>query len=156
MDESPPLETQEKEVPRWVQVPSGVAIGLFTLLCGYASLSLLLAPPKQNPALGYAFGLLLLFGCFWVFEKCLRLLTGRKNQGGLMAPKTLRRLSWWFLILPVAGLFTGYYRRMGVLAIIQAMIYPLTFLGLRALARNRQAKDAGSGNTVSTSPDRLS
>jgi len=67
------------------------------------------------------------------------LLTGRKNRGGLMTPGTLRVVSFFFLIFPVAGLFTGYYRKMGLVAIFQAVMYFFAFLGLRALARKREA-----------------
>ena len=109
MDELRALGTRDKEIPRWVQVAAGLILGLFTLLCGFAALSLVLAPDKESPALSVASGLGLLFGCFWVFEKCIRLLAGRKNRGGLMAPKTLRVVSLFFLALPVAGLFSGYY-----------------------------------------------
>jgi hypothetical protein len=44
------------------------------------------------------------------------------------------------LVLPIAGLFTGYYREMGAVAILQAVMYFFGFLGLRALARKREAK----------------
>src|ERR1700730_13853205 len=130
-------ETPEKEVPRWVQVVAGLVLALLTLLCGFASVTMLIVPNEKNPILTVVVGLILLLGCLWVFEKCFRLLTGRKNQGGLMAPNTLRVVSFFFLALPVAGIFTGYYRRMGPVAIFQAVMYFFSFLGLRALARKR-------------------
>src|SRR5882757_6281421 len=132
--ELPNLESQEKEVPRWVQVPAGLVLGLLTLLCGYASLVLLLDANQKAPVVAPVIGFVLLLGCFWVLEKCFRLLTGRKNRGGLMTPGTLRVVSFFFLIFPVAGLFTGYYRKMGPVAIFQAVMYFFAFLGLRALA----------------------
>ena len=140
--ELPQFEHQERELPRWVQVPVGLVLGLFTLLCGLASLSLLLVPNKQSPVLAVVVGLVLLLGCLWVLEKCFRLLTGRKRKGGLMTPNTLRVVSFFMLVLPVAGLFTGYYREMGALAIFQAVMYFFGFLGLRALARKREAKES--------------
>jgi len=147
-DELPNLESQEKEVPRWVQVPAGLVLGLLTLLCGYASLVLLLDANQKEPVVAAVVGFVLLLGCFWVLEKCFRLLTGRKNRGGLMTPGTLRVLSFFFLALPVAGIFTGYYRRMGLIAIFQAVMYFFSFLGLRALARKREA----SGVSNETKP----
>lgn len=135
----PSLEPQEKELPRWIRVPAGLVLGLFTLLCGFASLSLLLVPNKQAPVLAVIVGLVLILGCLWIIEKCFRLITGRKNRGGLMSPNTLRILSFFLLILPIVGLFTGYYREMGAIAIFQAVMYFFGFLGLRALARKRQA-----------------
>lgn len=139
MDELPPFEERETEIPRWVQVPIGLVLGFFTLFCGVASLALLLVPHKQSPILAIIVGLILLLGCFWVLEKCFRLLTSRKKQGGLMSPMTLRVVSFFFLLLPVAGLFTGYYREMGPVAIFQAVMYFFGFLGLRALAGKREA-----------------
>jgi uncharacterized membrane protein len=138
MEELPPIEDHERELPRWVQVPIGLVLGLFTLLCGVASLSLLLVPNKQSPILAIVVGLILLLGCFWVLEKCFRLLTGRKRQDGLLSPMTLRVVSFFLLVFPIAGLFTGYYREMGPVAIFQAVMYVFGFFGLRALARKRQ------------------
>jgi hypothetical protein len=57
-----------------------------------------------------------------------------------MTPNTLRVVSFVMLVLPVAGLFTGYYREMGAVAIFQAVMYFFGFLGLRGLARKREAK----------------
>src|SRR6202035_2578796 len=122
-DELPVLEVGEKEIPRWIQVPIALVLGLLTLLCGFASVILLLAPNKKSPMLAIVVGLILLLSCLWVLEKCFRLLTGRKNQGGLMTPSTLRVVSFFFLVIPVAGLFTGYYREMGPVAIFQAVMY---------------------------------
>ena len=144
MDEHPASEHQDKELSRWVQVPAGLVLGLFTLLCGFASVSLLLVPNKKAPLLAVIVGLILLLGCFWVLEKCFRLITGRKNRGGLMSPNTLRVVSFFLLVLPIGGLFTGYYREMGVVAIFQAVMYFFGFLGLRALARKRETE--GSQN----------
>jgi hypothetical protein len=80
----PLLEHGVKEVPRWVRVPADLVLGLFTLLCGFASLSLLLVPHKQTLVL-VALALVLMLGCVWALEKCFRLITGRRNRGGLEA-----------------------------------------------------------------------
>lgn len=68
---------------------------------------------EKAPILAVVVCLGLLLVCVWVLEKCFRLATGRKNRGGLMSPSTLRVISVFFLVLPVAGLLTGYYRKMG-------------------------------------------
>lgn len=140
MDELPILEPREKEVPRWVQVIAGLVLGLLTLLCGYASVVLMIDANQKAPLLAAVVGFVLLLGCVWVLEKRFRLLTGRKNRGGLMRPGTLRVVSFCFLILPVVGLFTGYYSKMGLVGTFQAVMYFFAFLGLQALARKRQAK----------------
>jgi hypothetical protein len=136
-----------KEVARWVQVLAGLVLALLTLLCGFASVTMLVVPNEKSPTLTVVIGLILLLACLWVLEKCFRLITGRKNQGGLMAPNTLRVLSFFFLALPVAGIFTGYYRRMGLIAIFQAVMYFFSFLGLRALARKREASGVPNEQT---------
>ena len=146
MSDEPPLldfpeteDVREIELPRWVQVPIGIILSVFTLLCGFASVYLLFVPNKKAPILAFIVGLILLLGCVWVLAKCFRLITGRKHRGGLMTPQALRIVSACLLVLPLIGLFTGYYREMGAVAIYQAVMYFFGFLGLRALARKREA-----------------
>ena len=141
MDESPNLESQdeERELPRWVQVPAGLVLGSMALLCGYASLVMLLGVNEKNPILAAVVGLVLLLGCLWVLEKCFRLLTARKIRGGLLSPRALRVVSLFFLLLPVVGLFTGYYHKMGGVAVFQALMYLSSFGGLQSLARKRDS-----------------
>jgi len=129
---------REIEFPRWVQVPVGIVLSLFTLLCGFASAYLLFVPNKRAPILAFVVGFILLLGCAWVLEKCFRLITGRKTRGGLMSPRVLRIVSFFLLIFPVVGLFTGYYREMGTVAIYQAVMYLFGSFGLRTLARKRE------------------
>lgn len=142
MGEPPSIEHLGKELPRWVQVIAGMVLGLFALLCGFATIDLFLIAPKPVSMVGLLAALLLLLGCLWVLEKCFRLLTGRKRArtGGLMSPNTLRIVSYFLLILPIVGLFTGYFREMGAVAVFQAVMYFFGFLGLRALARKREAE----------------
>ena len=71
------------------------------------------------PLLALAVVLALLLGCLWVLVKCFRLVTGRKKGGGPLSPKLLRVVAVFLLIIPVAGLFTGYYRAMGLIAIFR-------------------------------------
>jgi hypothetical protein len=63
MKHSVELEPKDKELPRWVQIFAGSVLGLFTLLCGLASLSLLITPHKQRPILAIIVGVALLLGC---------------------------------------------------------------------------------------------
>jgi hypothetical protein len=138
----PQLSLYEKELPRWFQVPVGIVLGLVTLFCGFAVISLLFMRYKYAPALLLlvAVGLLLLLGCYWILAKCIQLITGRSKPGGLLSPRTLRIVSVFLLILPVVGLFTGYFRERGAVAVFQAVMYFFGFLGLRALAHKREAE----------------
>jgi hypothetical protein len=138
-DDSEVADIRELELPRWVQVPVGIVLSLFTLLCGFASAYLLFTPNKKAPILAFVVGLVLLLGCVWVLAKCFRLVTGKKTKGGLMSSTALRIVSLVLLVLPLVGLLTGYYREMGGVAIYQAIAYFSGFFGLRALARKREA-----------------
>jgi hypothetical protein len=140
-DESELVEAREIELPRWVQVPIGVILSLFTLLCGFASAYLIFVPNKKAPGLAFVISVFLLVGCAWVLEKCFRLITGRKKRGGLMTPRTLRIASFFLLVLPVIGLFTGYYRDVRCSRDRPSCMYFFGFFGLRALARKRENQE---------------
>ena len=147
-NELPSTSLFEKPLPRWVLVPVGITLGLITLLCGFALLSLLLMQYRysSSPLLLFAVAIFFLLACGWILTKCLRLITGRKKRGGLLSPNTLRAVAWVMLILPIVALFTGYYREMGSVAILQAVAYFLGFFGLRAMARKREDDTAVSNN----------
>jgi heme A synthase len=153
MTEKPIRQAEEREIPRWVQVPVGLALALFTLLGCVGSGMLLVSPPEKNRLFGATLGLVLLLGCFWVLEKCFRLLTGRKYRGGLMSPRALRAISVALLVLPVCGLFTGYYRTMGDVAIVQLVAYVAAFFRLRALARTREEQESEIMRETLANPD---
>jgi hypothetical protein len=153
MTDQEPLERRDIELPRWVQIPVGLVLSLITFLIGIASLGLLVYPIEKNPMIGFGVGILLLLGCLWVLEKCYRMVTGRRNQGGLMAPNTLRVLALVFLAIPIAAIFTGYYREIGGIALIQAGIYFMIFLRLLVLARNRALKSRAEDPTVTAISD---
>jgi hypothetical protein len=143
-DENKPILTRtgEAELPRWIQVLAGIIVALFALFGAFATVDmLLLAGIKRSPSplLALAVVLALLLGCLWVLVKCFRLVTGRKKGGGPLSPKMLRVVAIFLLIIPVAGLFTGYYRAMGLIAIFQAVMYIFGFFGLWKLAWEREA-----------------
>jgi len=144
-DDDEPVLTKigESELPRWIQVPVGIVLGLFALFCAFAAATSLLLPGKYVPSPRFAVivGLILLLACLWVLDKGFHLVIGRKKRGGLLSPTALRVVAFFLLIIPVAGLFTGYYREMGPIAIFQAVMYLSGFFGLRAFARKREALD---------------
>ena len=140
MNSSDPVstETVDRPIPRWVQVPVGLFLGLFTLLCLAGSATLIFSPNEKAPVLAPVLGVVWVAACSWVLEKCLRLITGRKNRGGLMSPRTLRAVGWFFLLLPIGGIFTGYFRTHTLIAIVQTAAYVSVFFGLRRLAGVRE------------------
>jgi len=141
---TPPLE---RDLPRWFQVSLGLLLGAFTLLCGLGAVSILANPTKKAATFEIVLGSVLLLACLWILEKCFRLLTGRKNRGGLLSPSALRVVSLGFLVFPVLGLFAGYYRQHFAIGIFITAMYVLSFLGLRALARKRESAASADGQS---------
>ena len=83
----------EAELPRGVQIPVGIVLGLSTLLCAFVTVDIFLLSGKKtgpSPILAVAVVLILLLACLWVLGKCVGLVTGRKKRGGLMSPNALR------------------------------------------------------------------
>ena len=129
---------QENGIPRWIAIPVGITLGLITLGCLLGSLTILVTPPEENRLFGVILGVILVLGCLWVFEKALRLVLGPRKKGGLFAPLTLRIFAVLFLLLPVAGFFTGYYAEKGFLAALQALTSLGISCGMLLLARRRE------------------
>jgi hypothetical protein len=129
--------TEVSDVPRWLQVVSGIAIGLVTLLCALGSFSLLFPPAEKHPISSVAGGIVALAACSWVMWKACRLVAGRPSTGGLISPVGLRVASVVILCLPVAGVFTGYFAEHPFAAPLQTLAYFWTFIFLQRLARHR-------------------
>lgn len=71
-DDAELLDAREIELPRWVQVPIGIILGLFTLLCTFASAYLLFVPNKKAPILAFVVGGILLLRCCPRRQGCRR------------------------------------------------------------------------------------
>ena len=128
---------EDADLPRWVQVPIAIFFGLFTLLCLVGSATLVFIPNQKAPFLAPVIGIVCIAACFWALEKWARLIVGKKKRGGLLPPATLRVIAWFFLLLPVGGLFTGYFRTHTLAALVQTAAYVSLFFGLRSLAAYR-------------------
>jgi len=127
---------------RWFQIPVGVILLLFSSFCLMASALMLFAPSEENPVFCALIGAVWVLGCLWVIEKCIRLIIGKTNRGGLMSPRSLRAVALLFLLIPFGGLFTGYFRTHTLAAIEQTAAYICIFFGLRRLAAQRESSDA--------------
>ena len=132
------LDNEDVLIPRWIQVPVGIVLALFTLLCLVGSATLIFSSNEKAPIFAPMFGISMVAVCCWVLEKCIRLIFGRKIKGGIMSPTALRIVGWVFLILPLGGLFTGYFRIHTLFAVVQIAAYISLFLGLRKLAAYRE------------------
>lgn len=142
---APPEQPQHPEdvsVPRWVQIPAGIALGGIVLLCLAGSLMMVFLPNEKAPVLAPVFGAFMALVSLWALSKCFLLLSGKKMQGGLIKPRGLRVLAWFFLLLPLGGLFTGYFITHTVQALVQTAAYVSIFFGLRSLAAHRERDDA--------------
>ncbi len=133
-------ESRLAGVARWIEIPIGIVLGLIAMVCAAGGMSMLLKPYYKSPAASFIVGVLILVFSGWCFIKTVRLVTGRPTHGGLMSPLALRILSVFFLMLPVVGIFTNYYRKNGVIAYLQAATYVVIFLALLRLARARQQR----------------
>ena len=140
--DQPKQHPEEIFLPRWVQVPVGLLLGGFTLLCLAGSALMIFGPNEKAPILAPVLGVIWVIGCFWALEKCARLILNIKNRGGLMSPRSLRAMGWLFLVLPVGGIFTGYFKSHTLIAVVQTAAYISFFFGVRSLAAHRDAVNA--------------
>jgi hypothetical protein len=128
--------SERNSISRWLEVPVGLFLGLIALVCTIGSVVIVVTSPGKNPVLAIVIGLFMLVACFWMLEKCVRLVIGRPNKsGGLFSPGALQIIAWIFLVMALGGLFSG----RGLIGVVQAIAYVLAFFGLRVLARSRSA-----------------
>jgi hypothetical protein len=132
---------QESNLPRWIQVPAGLFLSAVLLLCLAGSLMMVFLPNEKAPLLAPTFGVFMSLVCLWGFGVCIRLVLGKRVCGGLFGPRTLRTLAWFFLLLPLGGLFTGYFKMHALQAFVQTAAYVSVFFGLRAMADSREGND---------------
>lgn len=129
---------EEVVIPRWVQVVVGIFLGVSTLLGLHGSVIIIFDPNEEIPVLAPLIGVVLLLGCLWGLVMSFRLISGRKVKGGLLSPRSMRFFAWFFLLLPIGGIFTGYFKTHTVFAVVQAAAYLSIFFGLRSLASHRE------------------
>jgi hypothetical protein len=139
--EQPP-HLEDFSVPRWVQVPAGITLGGIVLLCLAGSLMMVFLPNEKAPVLAPMFGAFMALVSLWALSKCFLLLSGKKVRGGLIKPRGLRVLAWFFLLLPIGGLFSGYFITHTAQALVQSAAHVSIFFGLRSLAAHRERNDA--------------
>jgi hypothetical protein len=76
-----PPETPEKEITRSIQILAGVVLAAFTLLCGFASVTMLVVPNKRSSVLAIIVAFVLLLGSVWVWIPWDALKTSVPNPG---------------------------------------------------------------------------
>jgi hypothetical protein len=140
--DAPPPHQEELPVPRWVQVPAGLLLGLILVFCLAGSAALALTPNEKAPTAAPIAGTLMSVVSLWGLLICYRLVSGNRVRGGLIGPTALRVIAWVFLLLPVAGVFTGYFEQHTPRAVIMTAAYISVFFGLRSLATYREQNEA--------------
>lgn len=135
-------EQEPNALPRWVQIPFGLFLLPITLLCLGGSGMVVINPPDKNPLFAIIVGSVMIIVSFWGIEKSIRLIFTWKTQDGLIGPIALRIIGVFFLLIPIAGFFTGYYIQHGFVAIVQAVANVLAAFGVFALARTRSKNRA--------------
>jgi hypothetical protein len=137
MHTSSSTEGLSPALPRWMQVLVGVLIAVASLLCAGMSVMAALGADTVVPLRTVVATLAVVAACAWLLVLAGRLIAGRRVTGGLMSPRLLRGVAAGFLLLPIVGLFTGYYREGGVLAIIQSGIFVAAAVSTWSLAKAR-------------------
>jgi peptidoglycan/LPS O-acetylase OafA/YrhL len=134
------IEIQENEIPAWVRVPAGLVLTGAILLCMAGSITLFVDSPKGNQILGITLGSVFVLLSLWGLDKSLRMVFGWRRRGGLISSTTLKVISLIFLLLPIGGLFTGYYSEKGIVGVLQAFWNVGIFFGIRAFAKSREKR----------------
>ena len=140
----PEAEPEPAVATRVAQVLGGlmlVALGLSGLVGCVASL-LLLIPHAKATLQGAAVTFWMLAMFAWVFKIGARLVFGSRVLGDLMEVRLFRAFAWVSLLLPVGGLYTGWFATDMPLATVESVACVGAFLGLRLLADRRAKRDA--------------
>ena len=137
MDSPPSIEESLPKAPRWLQVCFGILLVPLSLLCMAGSVAMLASPAPKAPLLAAGIGVIFIPICVWFLPLAIRLIANRPNRGGLLGPFALRASAVLFPMIPLVGLFTGYYRQHGLIAVGRAAIYVFVALALWSLAKRR-------------------
>jgi hypothetical protein len=116
----------------------GLVLGAIAVMCLAGSLMMVFLPNETAPIMAPLFGVFMALVSFWSLALCFRLVVGKRVQGGLFGPRALRALAWFFLLLPIGGLFSGYFLTHTIQALVQTLAYVSIFFGLRSLASSRE------------------
>jgi hypothetical protein len=136
------------ELPRWVQVLSGLFLAAVSILCLTGAVAVW-SLPRPSPALFYVVETALIAGSLWVLAKSVRLITGWNRRADLIGPMGLEAFAWMFLLMPVAGFLLGEFSNAGDSGTLRG--HPLVtglrllmvvgiFVGVRRLAASRRRR----------------
>jgi hypothetical protein len=126
---------------RLLQIAGGSFLGFWALFGAVAGLNLI-ADFSKHPLLGpLVGGVMLLLGGL-AFVACMRLVFNRPSQGGMFSPFTMRVFALVFLLLPIGGLFTGFFLKHPLAGAVQALAYLSIGASLWRTSRQRETVHA--------------
>ena len=137
MTNIPANDSEPPKLPRWAQIIAGLFLLPISVVCLAGSLVLVLSPPDKAPILAMSLGAVFVLLCLWVLWLAVRLLANRPGHG-LLGPFALRASALLFFILPVVGLFTGYWQQKPFVAAAQTICYLVIAATLWQLAKGRE------------------
>lgn len=128
---------------RWITLLAGILLAPVVVLCALGSLFLILDPVPGKELIRAGAGTVMLLLSAWLGGVVFRLITGRhRREGGLVSPRALRLIAAVFLVLPIGGLFSGYFVEKPIIAIARTIMFLLIFFALRRLAAFRELKES--------------
>ncbi|WP_125717419.1 hypothetical protein [Pseudoalteromonas rubra] len=129
---------EESMLSPWVRIPLGIVLFFINLLCLLGVIVMPMAVHEEK----YLFGVLITTVCAilnaWLFIKCFQLIFNLNASNGLISPFGFRVAAVMYMLLPIVGIFTGYYSQYGWLALIQAGIYYFIGISLLSYAKQRE------------------
>jgi uncharacterized protein YegJ (DUF2314 family) len=120
---------------RLLQIVCGLLLGFGAFFCAVSGLVFL--SYDKNLVLQGLICLVFLGIAYLGFRTSFRLLLGRPARD--TSPRALRIASYVFLLLPIAGLFTGHYLRHPIAGVLQALVFIGAFFQIRQSASRRES-----------------
>lgn len=134
-------DEEPKPVSRWISVPVGLVLLPILLISAIGAASLLYDNPEGYRIIRPVVGTVLLLLIVPLGSVVVRMVIGKPTAHvGLFPPLVLRAFAVTFFLLPIGGLFTGWYARFPLIGTAQAIGYFCVSAGLWRLARSRAAK----------------
>lgn len=150
-DDIYPEIVEPKPVSRWISVPLGMLLLPILFLCAIGGISLFLDTPPEYAVIRPIIGTVILLGCFLLGVSVIRMIfSSPSSLGGLFPPMVLRGIALLFLLLPLGGLFTGYYIEKPVAGVLQTIVYFVVFNALWQLARYRELRGNSNADDDNT------
>lgn len=125
-------QTTSGGLRRWVQVLVGGLLTPLLLFCSAGAVTIFAIPKVQASLALLSLAALILLGCLWALQLCVRLVRGLKPGQELFGPWALRIIAATMMGLVLAAVLNGYLVQKPVVGGVMAVAY---ILGARRLWR---------------------